>query len=123
MCLDATQAAAYSLQLKLSQGLDLSGGGNKREERGGGTRGGRNDSEISASVEVLLQEPELVLQDPTSSLTGQALQGLLVAEVSSRVRRKMCFWCVFEPPMQTSLQCVCVCVCVCVCGCVCGLCI
>ena len=46
----------------------------------------RRDSELTASVEVLLQEPELVLQDPTSSLTGIALQGLLVAQVASRVR-------------------------------------
>ena len=43
------------------------------------------DSELGASVEVLLQEPELVLQDPTSSLTGLALQGLLTAQVATRV--------------------------------------
>ena len=42
-------------------------------------------SELSASIEVLLQEPELVLQDPTSSSTGRALQGLLAAQVASRV--------------------------------------
>ena len=41
------------------------------------------DSEIAASIEVLLQEPELVLQDPMSSQTGLALQGLLVAQVAS----------------------------------------
>lgn len=44
------------------------------------------ESEVDASVEVLLQEPELVLQDPTSSQTGLALQGLLAAQVASRVR-------------------------------------
>lgn len=50
------------------------------------------ESEINASVEVLLQEPELVLQDPTSSQTGLALQGLLAAQVASRVRVCVCYW-------------------------------
>ena len=72
------QAAAYSLRLKLAQGLDLSGATHEREAQG-------KDSEINASIEVLLQEPELVLQDPTSSRTGLALQGLLTAQVASRV--------------------------------------
>lgn len=47
------------------------------------------ESEVDASVEVLLQEPELVLQDPTSSRTGLALQGLLAAQVASRVRARV----------------------------------
>ena len=73
------QAAAYSLRLKLAQGLDMVDATPTVGDR-------RRDSELTASVEVLLQEPELVLQDPTSSLTGIALQGLLVAQVASRVR-------------------------------------
>ena len=72
------QAAGHSLQLKLAQGLDLSG---HREDAGRDEAG----SEIAAGIEVLLQEPELVLQDPTTSQTGLALQGLLAAQVATRV--------------------------------------
>ena len=85
------QAAGFSLRMKLKQGLELMA----MEEKMEGGRG--REGELEASVEVLLQEPELVLQDPTSSLTGLALQGLLTAQVASRVS-------------------VCVCVCVCLGG-------
>ena len=55
------------------------------EEGGEERRVWGEDPEVNASIEVLLQEPELVLQDPTSSQTGLALRGLLVAQVASRV--------------------------------------
>ena len=90
------QAAAFSLRMKLEQGLGLMSveEEEKKERRREGGRG--REGVLGASVEVLLQEPELVLQDPTSSLTGLALQGLLTAQVASRVS-----------------LCVCVCVCTC----------
>ena len=50
---------------------------------GGGGRGERRRSELDISVEVLLQEPELVLRDPVGSVTGLALQGLLAAQVAT----------------------------------------
>ena len=73
-------ACAHSLRTKLTQGLEV-----KNEGEGGG-RGERRRSELDISVEVLLQEPELVLRDPAGSVTGLALQGLLVAQVATRVR-------------------------------------
>ena len=69
----------------MAQGSDLSGNSHHDDDRARGVKEER-ESEINVSVEVLLQEPELVLQDPTSSQTGLALQGLLVAQVASRVR-------------------------------------
>ena len=96
------QAAAYSLRLKLAQGLDVIEATPTVGDR-------RRDSELTASVEVLLQEPELVLQDPTSSLTGMALQGLLAAQVASRVRS-----CVVCCPL-TGIICMIVYVCLFVC--------
>ena len=41
--------------------------------------------ELDASIEMLLEGPELVLGEPGSSQTGLALQGLLTAQVASRV--------------------------------------
>ena len=71
-------ACAHSLRTKLTQGLEM--------KDGGGGRGERRRSELDISVEVLLQEPELVLRDPVGSVTGLALQGLLAAQVATRVR-------------------------------------
>ena len=65
----------------MTQGLDLSDSGGEDAGRGGSDV----DSEVGAGIEVLLQEPELVLQDPTASRTGLALWGLLAAQVASRV--------------------------------------
>ena len=41
--------------------------------------------ELDVSTEVLLEGPELVLKDPTSSLTGMALSGMLAAQVTLQV--------------------------------------
>ena len=53
----------------LTQGLELSGEGV-----------GDKRSEIDVSTEMILSSPELVLTDPTSSVTGRALRGLLTAQ-------------------------------------------
>ena len=76
-------ACAHSLRTKLTQGLEVKKGGGGGEGRG---RGEGRRSELDISVEVLLQEPELVLRDPAGSITGLALQGLLAAQVATRVR-------------------------------------
>ena len=39
--------------------------------------------ELNASIQLLLEGPELVLQEPTTSLTGAALKGLLIAQAAS----------------------------------------
>ena len=72
-------ACAHSLRTKLTQGLEMKNGG------GGRGRGEGRRSELDVSVEVLLEEPELVLRDPVGSATGLALQGLLAAQVATRV--------------------------------------
>ena len=41
--------------------------------------------ELDVSTEVLLEGPELVLKDPTSSLTGRALSGMLAAQLALQV--------------------------------------
>ena len=41
--------------------------------------------ELDVSTKVLLEGPELVLKDPTSSLTGMALSGMLAAQVALQV--------------------------------------
>lgn len=41
--------------------------------------------ELDVSTEVLLEGPELILKDPTSSLTGMALSGMLAAQVAVQV--------------------------------------
>ena len=74
-------ACAHSLRTKLTQGLEMKNGGG-----GGGGRGEGRRSELDISVEVLLEELELVLRDPVGSATGLALQGLLAAQVATRVR-------------------------------------
>ena len=55
--------------------------------KGGGERRAKGRNELDASVEVLLEEPELVLRDPGESVTGLALQGLLSAQVATTVCR------------------------------------
>ena len=52
-----------------TQGLELSGEGV-----------GDKRSEVDVSTEMILSSPELVLTDPTSSVTGRALRGLLTAQ-------------------------------------------
>ncbi len=54
-----------------TQGLELSGDA-ASEESGRG--------QLAESAEVILAGPELVLNDPMSSLTGRALSGLLTAQ-------------------------------------------
>ncbi|XP_064389082.1 rab3 GTPase-activating protein catalytic subunit-like [Halichondria panicea] len=65
-------AAAQSLRAKLYQGLELSGDSVSSE---GGGRG-----ELEVSAEVILTGSELVLTNPTSSVTGRALMGLLTVQ-------------------------------------------
>jgi len=92
-------ASAHSLRTKLRQGLEMMKGGGERRvggegrEGGGGRKEGRTvgerrekgRNELDVSVEVLLEELELVLRDPGESLTGLALQGLLAAQVATKV--------------------------------------
>jgi hypothetical protein len=57
-------------------------------EKGVGMQGGgaaRVRRELDVSTEVLLEGPELMLKDPTSSLTGRALSGMLAAQVALQV--------------------------------------
>ncbi len=57
-------------------------------EKGLGKQGGgaaRVRGELDVSTEVLLEGPELMLKDPTSSLTGRALSGMLAAQVALQV--------------------------------------
>lgn len=41
--------------------------------------------ELNASIHLLLEGPELVLQEPTTCLTGAALKGLLTAQEAVQV--------------------------------------
>ena len=67
-------AIANSLLLKFHQGLEIK----SRETDGKNIAGTK---ELHTSVQILIQEnEELVLRDPTTSLTGIALQGLLLAQ-------------------------------------------
>ena len=54
-------------------------------ERGKQAAVPRVRGELDVSTEVLLEGPELVLKDPTSSLTGRALGGMLTAQVALQV--------------------------------------
>lgn len=78
-------AAAHSLKSKLAQGLELSGGKLPAASSSEGERMRQVKSELDVSTEVLLEEPELVLKDPTSSLTGVALSGMLTAQAALQV--------------------------------------
>lgn len=78
-------AAAHSLKSKLTQGLELSGGEMPATDAGVGGRVPHVRGELDVSTELLLEGPELVLNDPTSSLTGMALSGMLVAQVALQV--------------------------------------
>lgn len=61
------------------------GGGSEKVvmQQGGGVP--RVRGELDVSTEVLLEGPELVLKDPTSSLTGRALSGMLAAQLALQV--------------------------------------
>ena len=82
-------AAAHSLKSKLNQGLELSGGkvpsSPSSSKPGEGERTKQARGELDVSTEVLLEGPELVLRDPTSSVTGMALSGMLAAQVALQV--------------------------------------
>ena len=80
-------AAAHSLKSKLTQGLELSGGTlpSPSSKVGGGEEAKQFRGELDVSTEVLLEGPELVLKDPTSSVTGMALSGMLAAQVALQV--------------------------------------
>ena len=60
-----------------TQGLELSGDSVSSE---GGGRG-----ELEVSAEVILTGSELVLTNPTSSVTGRALMGLLTVQSAAGV--------------------------------------
>lgn len=62
--------------MKLSQGLELKGSNNKTQAE---------VKELDTSIQMILEESELVLQEPTTSITGLSLQGLLTAQVALQV--------------------------------------
>lgn len=72
-------AIADSLLIKLQQGLELGSVDGKT--------GKADTKELTTSVQILAQDKqELVLREPTTSLTGNALKGLLMAqEVAQQV--------------------------------------
>ena len=72
-------AIANSLKLKFQQGLELK----SREEDGKNSAGSK---ELNTSIQILAEDrQELVLREPTTSLTGIALQGLLLAQGAAQV--------------------------------------
>ena len=72
-------AIANSLNLKFNQGLEL-------KSKIVNERKITDSKELDTNIEILvLKEPELVLRDPTTSLTGIALQGLLLAHQTLQV--------------------------------------
>ena len=82
-------AAAHSIKTKLAQGLELIGEVailqtlSKQPIH-------TQRSEFDVSTEMLLEGPELIINDPTSSVTGLALKGLLAAQVAMRVSECVC---------------------------------
>ena len=68
---------AHSLHLKLEKGLELT----NKSKKSGDIR----HKELMISIQMLLEEPELVLQDPKTSITGRSFQGLLSAQLSMQV--------------------------------------
>ena len=42
-------------------------------------------SEVAVSTEMMLEGPELVIQDPVNTLVGNALKGLLAAQIAIQV--------------------------------------
>ena len=70
-------ATAASLHVKLKQGLDINTDSVKRTAA--------EDKELMASIQILVEEPELVLQDPVTSITGLAFQGLLKTQIAFQV--------------------------------------
>lgn len=73
-------AAAHSLQLKLKQGVEFSGGQ---------WEAGTTMKEVNTCIEVLLQSDELVLEKPSSSTLGESLRGLLLAHETVQVSAPM----------------------------------
>ena len=72
-----------SLQVPSQPAAETSGSSERRKQAAAGTP--RVRGELDVSTEVLLEGPELVLKDPTSSLTGRALSGMLAAQVALQV--------------------------------------
>lgn len=70
-------ATATSLRMKLKQGLDVN--------RDTINRTTAEDKELMASIQILVEEPELVLQDPVTSVTGLSFQGLLKTQMAFQV--------------------------------------
>lgn len=65
--------------MKLKQGLDVIGRT---------TKSLFDDKELMASIQILIEEPELVLQDPLTSITGSSFHGLLKAQLALQVRER-----------------------------------
>lgn len=63
--------------MKLKQGLDIN--------RDTINRTTAEDKELMASIQILVEEPELVLQDPVTSVTGLSFQGLLKTQMAFQV--------------------------------------
>lgn len=82
-------AAAHSLKSKLSHGLELSGGKPPASAAATGERVkvSKARGELDVSTEVLLEGPELILKDPTNSVTGMALSGMLASQVAIQVSK------------------------------------
>jgi Rab3 GTPase-activating protein catalytic subunit len=70
-------STACSLQLKLKQGLEFMGKAGKGSDV--------ELKELMISVQMLLEGPELVLQDPMTSVTGLSFKGLLSAQLALQV--------------------------------------
>ena len=66
-----------SLKTKLCQGLRAVSAEGLAEPKQGATTGGDRRGDIDVSAELLLEGPQLTIRDPTNSITGLALQGLL----------------------------------------------
>ena len=66
------------------QGLELSGGGGTESSSSYGvsSKGTHKRGELEVSAELMLAGPELVMKDPTNSVTGTALKGLLTAQAA-----------------------------------------
>ena len=68
-------AAAHSLRTKLKQGLEVRSMDIAKQSQ----------RELDVSTETILEGPELVIKNPNDNTTGLALQGLLAAQVATRV--------------------------------------
>ena len=64
------------------QGLELGGGTESPRSYAVSSKGTHEREELEVSAELMLAGPELVMKDPTNSVTGTALKGLLTAQAA-----------------------------------------